>query len=655
VFRSLEPGDELPDATTLPPGGYAVLVDEAGEVSSIAADRAGERHALATIAQLDGAASTVVIDWPELSVRGVIEGFYGGPWSHQQRLDLMRLSSSLKLNSYVYAPKDDPYHRMQWRSPYPPAQLAQLGELVAAAADNGVDFVYALHPAMSMRFSDDAEHAALAAKAEQLWSIGVPTIALLFDDVPPQLVDEADVAAFGADPGALGRAHGTTCARFERDAMRPRGIAGPLVMVPTDYAGDDPSPYRTALAETLPSDALVWWTGPDIVVGAIGRDDIDRAAVSFGRELLLWDNFPVNDFDRTRAFLGPLSGRTTDLLGSAIRGITANPMVEYAPSAFAIASIADWAWNPAGYDERRSAAAALQFVAGDDAETLAPLVSVLSSWPPSAPSHVRLGELLVAALRGEVAGELDSLLAGLAHVAPRESHGLEPWIAASRAWGAAASAALDLLKGRGDAAATRRLLGEAETHYANVARDVLPGFVRTVLSRFEPAPDAGSGPFVRIIGDADPAVAEHLARRGFRLDGSDAPALAIVAPGGDAAELPDAVPTLAWGHLAALGLADEHTLTQTGIIIVAEGHPLAAGLTGRVDVYRGPWFMNVGEPIAEDAVVVARTVFESRPAIVHYPSRRAVAFFFGRDGGARWLVSDEGARLFDAAIDLLLG
>src|SRR5206468_2959082 len=119
--------------------------------------------------------------------------------------------------------------------------------------------------------------------------------------------------------------HGDACARFQEAFLLPRGQDGPVTMCPTDYAGCAASPYRDGLAETLPVDAIVLWTGSDIVVGEVTREDVDRAAASYGRRLMLWDNFPVNDFDRSRLFLGPLLGRTTDLEGSALVGVLANP------------------------------------------------------------------------------------------------------------------------------------------------------------------------------------------------------------------------------------------------------------------------------------------------------------------------------------------
>ena len=50
-------------------------------------------------------------DYPTVSARGIIEGFYGTTWTHQDRLDQIKFYGKNKLNTYIYAPKDDPYHR----------------------------------------------------------------------------------------------------------------------------------------------------------------------------------------------------------------------------------------------------------------------------------------------------------------------------------------------------------------------------------------------------------------------------------------------------------------------------------------------------------------------------------------------------------------
>ncbi len=65
----------------------------------------------------------------------MVEGFYGPPWSHRDRLEVIAFCAERGMNAYVYAPKDDPYHRDQWRDPYPAGKLAELVELVEQAAE----------------------------------------------------------------------------------------------------------------------------------------------------------------------------------------------------------------------------------------------------------------------------------------------------------------------------------------------------------------------------------------------------------------------------------------------------------------------------------------------------------------------------------------
>ncbi|MDQ0643112.1 beta-N-acetylglucosaminidase domain-containing protein [Microbacterium murale] len=476
------------------PEGYHVEV-RGGRATVRAADARGFRYARVTLDELarlhDGQVPDIAIDdAPVLARRGIIEGFYGEPWSHAERLAAVAFAGRLKLNSYVYAPKDDPFHRERWREPYPSEDLTRLVDLAEEGAKHGVDVVVALHPAGSMVFADDAEHELLASKARQLLDAGIPDVALLFDDVPPTPVHERDKARFGEDDAALGEAHALTIRRFQ-DAVGSHLSDGHLLVVPMDYAGTAASEYRTAFAAGLPDSVLVWWTGADIVVGEITRQDIDAAAEVFGDRLLLWDNFPVNDFDRGRAFLGPLLGRTTEVAGSVLHGAWSNPMVEYVPGGFGIASFADWAWNPAGYVAARSAKAALQVVAGPRADALAPLVRTLSSWPPSAPMDQSLADAADRALESASnAAELRMRLEqwrALADVdtSAEPARSLEPWLRAAVDMAAAGLIALDLHEGHAGSTATdtAAALARAEAHKAKVGVDVIPEFVRQVLKR----------------------------------------------------------------------------------------------------------------------------------------------------------------------------
>ncbi len=707
LIESIDP--ESPDLLGLPPGGYQLSVRPSeGRAVLIAVDHEGLARGRARVARLTGAGvrtpAVTIRDWPELAVRGVVEGFYGPPWTHPERTSFLRFAAGVGFNHYVYAPKDDPYHRERWRDPYPPELIAEIAELAHDAAEHSVRFVYAIAPALSMRFSDDDEHHALHRKAEQLWDAGVRHFALLFDDVPMTLQHAEDVALFGTDDRATGAAHGVACRRFEEEFLAPRGYAHPLGVCPTDYAGTARSAYRDGLAETLPHDALVMWTGADIVVGEVTRADIDAAAESYRRRLLLWDNFPVNDFDRSRLFLGPLVGRTTDLEGSALVGILSNPMVEAMPSRFSLATVADWAWNPGDYDPPDAARRAAPAVAGRHVRAVAALVKACSAWPPSAPQSEELQNLADDALSGDRQA-LDGLEVALDALRtagdtsgsttpfdPSLAQALEPWFAAARDMGDVGVGACRLLRDlntRTEALPAERdavvaALTRAEAHFPNVLRGMVPPFVREVLTRSglegvaTPAKSralllTGATP---VPGERD--LIERLTARGMDVRTVSALplpsdlaefALALVtrrAPADAAAALAaEAVPVLAWGRLDTLGLSSRSGgfLAQEELVIIEPSHPLAAGQRGTVRIYRGPGNVSWGEPGA-DAVVVARTKEQSLPAIAFYPAGARLAsgaiapadrvlFFLAEEGLAPWLIAPESAELFFAAVDRL--
>lgn len=630
--------------------------------------------------------------------RGVVEGFYGPPWSHRERTDYFQFAGASGLDRYVYAPKDDPYHRERWRDPYPASELALMADLARSAAESGVTLVYAIAPGLSMRFSDDDEHAALAAKCAQLLRAGITSFSLLFDDVAAELADERDVAAFGEGAAGAGRAHGATCRRFVDDFLVPNGIHEPLLMCPTDYAGVATSAYRTALAETLPDDARVFWTGADIVVAAISRHDIELASASYSRDIVIWDNFPVNDFDRSRLFLGPLSGRETNLSGTGLCGIASNPMVEAAASRFALSTVALWAADPAGYDATTAAGLALTAVAGDAEEGLSALVSACSSWPPSASPSAEIARLVDEALDGveasrrELALRMDALArTDDSQATPALRRSLGPWVRAARDTGRSGWLAARLLgalaasDGTDDVAVlvadTRDAAHAADSHFANVLRSIVPDFVAAVLRRADgdPQKPASAGPRATLLVGQNPVPGDRELAEFLRTLGIDASLettagdadLLVVSPGAspsavDAARATD-VPLIAWGHLVRLGMAAEASteLSVDSIEIATGGGPLAAGLSGRTVIYRGPAKLTWGTA-SPGGTVVASTTAGGRPVIVHYaagsrlpdgtiaPAQR-LTFFLGSDGFAPWLVTDSTRALFRSAVMALLG
>src|SRR5215212_2462201 len=108
-----------------------------------------------------------------MRVRGLIEGFYGPPWSHAERLDLIAFCGRHGLNTWVHAPKDDPYHRKLWRDPYPDVDLELIRELLEQAERHGVELAYAIAPGLDVCYSKDSELETLLAKCRQVQSAGV--------------------------------------------------------------------------------------------------------------------------------------------------------------------------------------------------------------------------------------------------------------------------------------------------------------------------------------------------------------------------------------------------------------------------------------------------------------------------------------------------
>lgn len=289
----------------------------------------------------------------EVNLCGVIEGFYGPPWTHEERLDLIRFCGQEQLTTWVHAPKDDPYHRRLWRDPYPDAELGRLAELAHEADRVGVAFAYALAPGLDISYSEPAELDALLAKVEQLRSIGVRHFQLLWDDID--------------DTRPRGEDHAAVSNRFASEVRQP----GPLVVCPTAYAGTGDGEYRRALGAALDPEIVLYWTGPEVVSHGITREELELSVFRYaGHEHLLWDNYPVNDWDPSTLFLGPLRGRDPRLADGGLRGIVANAMVQAVPSKLALATVADWARDPHAYEPTASFERALQLYGAEVVEAL---------------------------------------------------------------------------------------------------------------------------------------------------------------------------------------------------------------------------------------------------------------------------------------------
>nr|WP_184891587.1 beta-N-acetylglucosaminidase domain-containing protein [Amycolatopsis umgeniensis] len=353
-------------------GGYVLAADR-GVIALSGVDTSGTFYAAQSLRQLFATGKSRAFsmrDWPVAPLRGVIEGFYGAPWSHADRLAQLDFYGRTKQNMYVYSPKDDPFLRARWRDQYPPEQLALLSQLVARATANHVEFTYALSPGLSVCYSSDADKAALVTKFQSLWDIGVRSFAIPLDDISYTRWNcDADAAKFGVGGAAAGAAQSFLLNRVQQDFIATHPGVERLQTVPTEYYDLADSPYKTALRTQLDKAVIVEWTGVGVIAGQITEKQAQQAKEVFGHDILIWDNYPVNDYITERLLLGPYIGREPGV-AKVLSGITANPMVQAEASKIAEFTSGDFLWNPVGYDPDKSWLAAIADLAGPSAPAL---------------------------------------------------------------------------------------------------------------------------------------------------------------------------------------------------------------------------------------------------------------------------------------------
>ncbi|KLU63552.1 O-GlcNAcase NagJ precursor [Peptococcaceae bacterium CEB3] len=308
------------------------------------------------------------------AIRGVIEGFYGQPWSMAERIKMLEFMGRNNFNTYVYAPKNDPYQRSKWGELYPQAELQQLKQVVEAAQKNGIWFVYSISPGIpaplpgqslsakmvadSITYTSAGDVGRLENKIAQLRAIGVHTFMLSFDDVEHTL-KSADQRVYGSD---YPRAQVELADKVLRDERR-HDPSFRLWLAPTDYYGLKDSPYWRTIRSRLDSSVQVIWTGQWVLNKEINGSQAAQVGKLLGRKPLIWDNYPVNDYTYVvkkapQLFMGPLENRSSGLSRQAA-GLLANPMIQAEASKVALSTVGQYLINPAAYSPERAWDAAL--------------------------------------------------------------------------------------------------------------------------------------------------------------------------------------------------------------------------------------------------------------------------------------------------------
>ncbi|MFD5974033.1 beta-N-acetylglucosaminidase domain-containing protein [Streptomyces bacillaris] len=362
-----------PDRADLPTGGYRLASGEVGGRATVALDGLGEDglfHAVQTLRQLvsGGAVVGVVVrDWPGTAVRGMAEGFYGQPWTQEERLAQLAFMGRTKQNRYLYAAGDDPYRLARWREPYPAERRADFRALARKAEAEHVTLGWAVSPGQAMCMASDQDVRALTKKIDAMWALGVRVFQLQFQDVSySEWHCDLDAETFGSGPKAAARAQARVAGAVARHLEERHPGAAPLSVLPTEFYQDGATDYRTALAAELDDRVQVAWTGVGVVPKKITGGELAGARAAFRHPLVTMDNYPVNDYAQDRIFLGPYTGRDP-AVASGSAALLANAMEQAAASRIPLFTAADFAWNPKGYRPDESWRAAIDDLAGGDA------------------------------------------------------------------------------------------------------------------------------------------------------------------------------------------------------------------------------------------------------------------------------------------------
>ncbi|KAG7236374.1 hypothetical protein INR49_001071 [Caranx melampygus] len=271
-------------------------------------------------------------------ISGVVEGFYGRPWTMEQRKELFRRQQKWGLNTYLYAPKDDYKHRMFWRELYSVEEAEQLMTLIGAAKEHGIEFIYAISPGLDITFSNQKEVSALKRKLDQVSHFGCKSFALLFDDIDHNMCP-ADKEVFSSFAHAQ--------VSITNEIYQYLGEPETFLFCPTEYCGTfcypsvSHSPYLHTVGEKLLPGIDVLWTGPKVVSKDITVESIEEVSKILKRAPVIWDNIHANDYDQKRLFLGPYKGRSTELI-PRLKGVLTNPNCEFESNFVAIHTLATW-------------------------------------------------------------------------------------------------------------------------------------------------------------------------------------------------------------------------------------------------------------------------------------------------------------------------
>ncbi len=289
---------------------------------------------------------------------GIIEGFYGRPWSWEDRDSTLAFMQEHGYEFYIYAPKSDKFLRDQWKDAWPQAEFHRLSIFAQNCKENGIRFGIGLSPLeIYFDFSRQAKND-LKRKIRLINALKPDILSLLFDDMKG---DNAKMAALQID-----------VLNYTMDVSD----ADSLIMCPTYYTtssilekvfGKMPENYFEDIGKLTDPSVDIFWTGEEVCSNEYSETHLKTMTGLLGRKPFIWDNYPVNDgsrlapFLRLRAFTGRPYRMSEWTAGHAV-----NPMNQARLSRIPMRSLQDNYVLKTGYSPEAAFVNAIQTLCGGE-------------------------------------------------------------------------------------------------------------------------------------------------------------------------------------------------------------------------------------------------------------------------------------------------
>ena len=292
---------------------------------------------------------------PEL---GIIEGYYGQPWTWEERAEQVAFLAPHGYSFFLYAPKADAYLRKRWQEDYPAHIRDALTRFAGQCRAAGVRFGVGLSPYEIYRDFGTEAKAALARKLSALDEIGVQDLGVFFDDMRGDL------------PGL---------ARTQVEILNwiaGRTAADRVIACPTYYSDDAgldrffgarPDRYLEDFGRDLDPAIEVFWTGEEVCSREYSPGHLRRVADQLGRRPVLWDNYPVNDGPRMSPYLHlrGFTGRHAEI-GPHVAAHAVNPALQPVLTRIPALTLAESYASGDAYEYGQAFTRAARAVLGED-------------------------------------------------------------------------------------------------------------------------------------------------------------------------------------------------------------------------------------------------------------------------------------------------